>query len=1185
VHLLDGRFVYAASDLNDYLECRRLTELEALVARGLLVEPEPTDDQAALVRRKGEEYERRHLERLRGEHAEELVEFGRSEAGVESYREAEAATLAAMRRGARIIYQATFFDETFLGRADFLRRVPVPSPALGDYSYEVVDTKLALATKGYFLVQICNYSEHLERLQGVLPRYGYVILGNGAEEHFRLGEYMAYYRHLKRAFLRYVSEATLDGLEQARHYPLKVSHCAYCAWDPACAAQRRVDDHLSLVAWMRSDQIAKLQTAGITRLDELAQATDEQRPLGMGAETFTRLRRQASLQALARREPEPRYELLPAEPALGFELLPAPSTGDVFFDIEGDPLFQPGRGLEYLFGFWMPDDDEPYRAFWGRDRAAEKHAFEQVVDFITERRRKFPAMHVYHYAGYEKSALRRLAQEHGTREEDVDDILRAEVLVDLFTVVRQALAISEERYGLKNLETFYELVRQTQTKKGDDSILMFERWLIEPDQKLLDDVEAYNRDDGRSTHLLREWLLARRAEAAAKFGVEIPWRPLKASHEPCHTEFVESCKKCKSRREEEREKERLSDLERGLLPPILPQTEQEYAMMPPVARMRYLMGVLLAYHRREERPAWWEYFDRCDNVDDLLEFDKAALAGLTLLEDRPPEDAGRKSFVYSYSFPDQQHKMQPGEAHDPRRVHSAGTILSIDDDKNLLRLKTTAPLERARKINELIPPGPPPTAVQRNALKRIATALCTERLRHQHPATFDVLANANPRVAGMRVLQPETVNPAGVANVVSALEHSYLFIQGPPGSGKSTVASEVICDLLERGARVAVASTSHAAIHHLLRKVEARMVERGSRFRGLYKHSKTNAGSEYRSLLPSPYILSIPDNEPFEREEYDLAGGTAWLFAREQLTNAFDYLFIDEAGQVALGDALAMSLCARNVVLLGDPSQLAQVGQGLQPLHAGDSVLAHLLGDDQTVTRERGIFLDVSHRMEPEICAFVSEAMYDRRLRPASATELHRIRRGDDERAGLYFRPIEHSGNGASSEEEADYVVAQLVALLRGGCVIDSWPRDLAGIERPLEDADAIVVTPYNAQRRLITRKLAEAGLPNVRVGTVDKFQGQEAAVVFYSMATSSGENLPRNMGFLFDRNRFNVAISRARAVIVLVCSPRLLDIRCRTAEQMALVNLLCAFDERAVTWSALRESLELPVRRSVPHR
>jgi predicted RecB family nuclease len=1173
VQRLDGRFVYAASDLNDYLECRHLTELEALVARRALAAPEERDDQAALVRRKGEKHERRHLERLRGEFSDELVEFERSQAGVESYRRAEESTLEAMRRGKRIIYQATFFDGTFLGHADFLRRIPVPS-SLGDYSYEVIDTKLALKPKGYFLVQLCNYSEHLERLQGRLPQYGYVILGSGEEQRFRLNDYMAYYRHLKKAFLAFASDVALDHIESARIYPLKVSHCEICRWDDVCKAQRRSDDHLSLVAWIRNDQIAKLNEAGIMRVGELANAGDSQRPNGMSPETFVKLRRQAALQVRARERTEPIFELLAHEPELGFALLPAPAAGDVFFDVEGDPLFEPGRGLEYLFGCWLPDDEPKFRALWGTDRRGEKQAFEQFVDFVTERRRNFPAMHVYHYANYEKSALRRLAQAHGTREEQVDDLLRAEVLVDLFTIVRQTLAISEERYGLKNLERFYQLSRQTETRKGDDSILMFERWLIDRDQRILDDIRAYNEDDCRSTYLLREWLLARRAEALAEFGTEIPWRPVKSPKDLCHTEFVEACKTCKSRRENEREEERRSDLERALLPPILPQTEQEYAMMRPESRMRYLMGVLLAYHRREERPAWWEYFDRCESVDELLEFDKAALGGLKLAEDVPPRKLNRSS-VYTYSFPDQQHKMEPGDAEDPRTRRSAGTILAIDDDRNLLELKTTATLDRARQITELIPPRPFQAPEQRKALARIGTALIAGKLRDEHPATFDLLANANPRVTGMHVLQPPVVDATTVSAVVSALEDSYLFIQGPPGSGKSTIGSQVICDLLARGARVAVTSTSHNAIHNLLHKVEACMQSRGQRFAGRYKHSSTNSESPFVSRLEVPFIESLPDNEPFDSGEYQLAGGTAWLLSRKELTGAFDYLFIDEAGQVALADALAMSPCARNVVLLGDPSQLAQVSQGRQQLHADDSVLKHLLGDSHTIAEDRGVFLDVSLRLQPQICAFISDAMYDGRLHPAADTALHRVRLGDDQRSGLYFKPIAHNGNGASSEEEADYVVAQIVALRQGGTVTDSWPPDSKSVERPLQDGDIIVVTPYNMQRRLIMRKLREAGLDRIKVGTVDKFQGQEAAVVLYSMATSSGNDLPRNMGFLFERNRVNVAISRARAASVLVCSPRLLDIRCHTAEEMALVNLLCAFQERASPWNDLRAPVE----------
>ena len=487
--------------------------------------------------------------------------------------------------------------------------------------------------------------------------------------------------------------------------------------------------------------------------------------------------------------------------------------------------------------------------------------------------------------------------------------------------------------------------------------------------------------------------------------------------------------------------------------------------------------------------------------------------------------------------------------------------MRLDEDRNLLELKTTAARDAARAIEELIPKGPPSTTVQRQALARIATSFMTGDLHQEHPATYDLLTSADPRVAGKHILQPERVSAEAVSAVASALDNSYLFVQGPPGSGKSTIGSRVICDLLAMGKRVAVTSSNHKAIHNLLHKVEACVLESGGRVCGRYKHSAP--GSEYGSRLDAPFIESVDSNQAFDGEDYQLAGGTAWLYARDELAGKFDYLFIDEAGQVALADALAMSPCAKNVVLLGDPSQLAQVSQGQQPLHAGDSVLAHLLGDSPTVGERRGIFLDVSYRMQPAICGFVSDAMYGNRLRPAAATAAHRVILPDQSLAGLYFSPVDHVGNGSSSVEEAFEIVRQIQRLRAEGMVVDSIPFDGAAPRRPVGDRDIIVVTPYNAQRRLILNQLREAGI-DVEVGTVDKFQGQEAAIVFYSMATSSGEDIPRNVEFLFDRNRFNVAISRARATSVLVCSPRLLDIACRTPEQMALANLLCAFAERA---------------------
>ena len=1143
---IDGRFVYGASDLTNYLECVYLTQLDRDVAQGLRAAAERDDPSTELLARKGNEHERHYLDSLTRSGGE-IAAFERPGHSLEAIEQAQRESIAAMERGDRIIYQATFFDGEFLGHPDFLRRIQTPCERW-PWSYEIIDTKLAINPKPYFIIQICNYSEQLARISGTMPEFASIVLGNGEERRYRLADYLPYYRRLKQRFLQ--AQGASGQL-----YPHKVTHCKICKWSATCQAIRENDDHLSQVAWIRRSQIERLNAGGITTVAGLAAAGDDRRPTGMSPQTFGKLRRQASLQVRGRSN-GPSYELIEHRSWEGFGLMPQPAAGDVFFDMEGDPLFEPGRGLEYLFGCWLPGDREPYKAFWGTTRAQEKRAFEEFVDFIMARRARYPQMHVYHYADYERSALRRLAQAHATREQEVDDLLRGEVLVDLFAVVRQSLVISESSYSIKRLERFYPLERVTSVKKGDDSIVMFERWLEEPERhEILDDIEKYNRDDCRSTELLRDWLLERRREAIAQFG-EIPFHERRLL---CHEEPVKGCKTCDNRVRASREAARTTEQQTKLLSGILtPQTHAEYAGMQSEQRARYLLANLLAYHRREEKPVWWAFFDRCENPDTLLEFDKDALAGLDLDRSFEPYRAkpGDRNLVYTYRFPEQHHKVAEGDnVSDPATGKSAGKIVRLDDDRNLVALKRSGTLEQAAKVGAIIPSGPIDTAPQQASLTRIADRLLDKTLAG---ATLDLLMARAPSLNGSPGdVQPPDVNAASVSRAVQALAGSYLFIQGPPGSGKSTVAAHAICDLLQTGKRVGVLSTGHKAIHHLLHKVEACARERRFRFDGLYKYSESSSDSQYRSELDDPMIRATSDNEEIEASDCGLIGGTAWLFSREGMTGALDYLFVDEAGQVSLADAVAVSACARNIVLLGDPSQLAQVSQGAHPLHAGDSVLEHLLAGRRTIPPDRGIFLDVTYRMHPEICGFLSASMYDGRLDAWERTQRQRIESAHLHGSGLRYVPMQHEGNSRESREEADWIAAEIARLLEGTLT------DCDGHTRKILPRDVIVVTPYNAQRRLISRVLRDAGI-DVAVGTVDKFQGQEAYVVFYSMATSSGSDLPRDIDFLFDRNRFNVAVSRARALAVLVASERLADIPCTSVEQIAVLSLMCSFIERA---------------------
>src|SRR3954451_21720531 len=616
MQLIDDRLILSASDLINYLECAHLTRLDLDVVRGEIVLEETRTDAADLVARKGDEHEQAYLESLRAA-GRDVVEIA-GEPGLDGLQRGAGRTLEAMQRGAEVIYQGILFDGgRWRGYSDFLERVDIPS-SLGPWSYEVADTKLARRVKPYFLLQLCFYSELLAGVQGRHPDWIHVVLGTQARESFRLAEFSAYYRSVKQQFDRVLATG-VNGT-----YPDPVEHCGLCRWEGNCDARREADDHLSLVANMRRTQTTRLVEAGIGTVAELAHAEPAQRPMRIGPHTFDALRDQARLQVEQRTTGTPRYELLTPEDGRGFARLPYPSEGDLFFDMEGDPFFE--DGLEYLFGVTAVENGEPqFRAFWATSRSEEKRAFEDFIDYVMERLERFPDMHVYHYAPYEPTALKRLMGLHATREDEVDHLLRNEVLVDLYAVVRQGLRISQPSYSIKKVEAFYMEARDTEVAEGGDSIIAFEEFLETGDRSLLEAIERYNDDDCRSTWLLHRWLLDRRGGGGEGFRTEIAWKAAPEVWEPHPEETTET----------EALRARLADgvpEERG------DRDEEEQA--------RWLPPQLLDYPRREAKPQWWAYFDRLDaDEEQLTELDPEALGGLTDagVEPRPLPAPARSS--------------------------------------------------------------------------------------------------------------------------------------------------------------------------------------------------------------------------------------------------------------------------------------------------------------------------------------------------------------------------------------------------------------------------------------------------------------------------------------------------------------------------------------------------------------
>jgi predicted RecB family nuclease len=1058
----DGRILLSPSDVTAYLACEHLTTLSLHAARDEIARPQVVNEQAELVFRKGLEHEQAYLERLRAEGKE--VRVIDVEAGFETAAEA---TQAALAEGVEIVYQGVLVSDGWRGVADFIVRQP-------DGSYEVLDTKLARTAKPAYILQLCFYSEQLAVLQGKEPEHIHVLLGSGEQQSFRPREFDAYARRVRRRLEEFVRD-------EPPTEPYPVDHCGICEFKPLCDTWWDDVDHLCRVAGLYRTQIERLQADGIRTLAALARA--EACPAGMNPDTFEKLRRQARLQLQRRETKQPVYELLEPRPLAGFALLPDASPGDLFFDIEGNPFWDEQGSLEYLWG--VLDVGGSFDPLFAEDHAGERRAFEDFVDRVHARLADDPRLHVYHYASYEITALRRLMGRYGTRETEVDDLLRRGTFVDLYKVVKGGLAASVPGYGLKEIEAFLGFQRNAEIKDGGTSIVEYERYVQTRDRSILDGIAVYNEEDCLATLALRDWLLDRRAEALARFG-PFP-QPEPKEEKPA----------------------RPGQIERAELREALLEAGHE------------LGAQLLDYHDRERKPVWWAFFDRIEQTPEELVEDSDSIG---LLEPVGEPEQVARSKVYRFTFPPQEYKIRVGAQPFDEAGRSAGEVVELDRETRTLALRRGPTIADQPLPLALIPGWPYSTDAQEDALERIGRSLLTGDGRY--PAIQSVLR----REPFDRDVQ--TTDLDEMAELVLSLDGRHLVIQGPPGSGKTWVSGRLIARLLAGGKRVGVASTSHRAIHKLLAEVEAAGID----VRGVKRATSGNPESFYES----EHIENVTDRAACS--DAPLVGGTAWLHAHADFDRCLDYLFIDEAGQVSLADAVTMGTCARNLVLVGDPQQLAQVLQGSHPDGAGVSVLQHLLGADATIPPDRGLFLEQTYRLHPDVCDYISEEFYEGRLRPDPVCSTRTTPFG----TGLRFLAAGHDGCRQESQVEAELVAREVERLRAAG----------------VPAKEIMAVAAYNAQVNLLRELLPD----DVPVGTVDKFQGQEADVVLYSMASSSGEDVPRGLEFLLSRNRLNVAISRARCLAYLVASPRLLEVNCRTIPQMKLANALCRFVEVAET-------------------
>jgi uncharacterized protein len=628
---------------------------------------------------------------------------------------------------------------------------------------------------------------------------------------------------------------------------------------------------------------------------------------------------------------------------------------------------------------------------------------------------------------------------------------------------------------------------------------------------------------------LRDWLEGRRAELAERLGAELP-RPV----------FTE-----KAGTPEDPETARIRS---ALLASVSAETPGatawDVSAETSEGQARALLADLLDWHRREDKPAWWRYFYLRTLSPAELTGEPDALGGLV-----GGEVVGqvKRSVVRRFRFPAQEHKFSTGGTACDPGTDKQWSVCDVDDARGTIDLKMGSTYPGPWPA-ALVEAGPPRTWEQRDRLRDLGDRVVRDGVGGQDAATALLLRRApddGSGAAGPLRAQGETASAAAVRLAVS-LRRSYLPMQGPPGTGKTYTAAEQILELIAQGRTVGITGPSHAVIHHLIDTI--------------YKHAKWRGSVPprigQRADRDNPHLhrdATTMSNEQLEKAlrdgELDVAAGTAWLWARAGLAASVDTLFVDEAGQLSLANVLAVAGAARNLVLLGDPQQLAQPSHAIHPPGAGASALEHILGDRATIPDVGGLLLDQTWRMHPDLCRYTSAAFYDGKLDGVDGLGRQEILGWS---SGLRLVAVPHQGNTNASPEEAREV-ARLAEQLTGR----TW-RDKNGAERPVVPTDILIVTPYNAQIRAIQRVLAASGQTGFKVGTVDKFQGQEAPVVIYSMATSSADEAPRGLDFLYDPHRLNVATSRARALAIIVANPDLIRVSCRTPHQMILANALC---------------------------
>lgn len=1152
---------YSASDLLAWLGCHHRTTLDAKAAiepdlraylkemRSVAVQLQPDGidgesfDSPAAAR--GDMHERAMLQRLR-DNGYEIVEIKRpTSQSADAIRLRADETADALRTGADVVFQATLLDAPWFGYADFLVRVDGVPSDLGDYCYEVRDTKLARHPSASALLQMAHYGAILTGIQGVPPPRLSIWLGTGEEFSWDYSDAAPY---LLEARTRFLAFRDLDPPTE----PEPVAACPTCRWLEWCERTWGSDD-LRNVHRLSRRQRTLLHESEITTIAALAVAADHHRPPRMANATYDRLRQQAATQT----GPDDFVIIRPQPEATSLVRVPPAHPDDLYFDLEGDP-FAAIPTLDYLWAY--SDSAGDYHHVWAHSPEQEQAALAWFLDVLRRRETAGGDWHVYHYNTYEITSLRRVAAANP------DPAVLAEVdrfieqrFVDLYRTVEAGIRTRDGSTSLKIVEKLAGYDRSADAPpdavgRGDDSILEYERFILSEDdaerEGILERIRAYNAHDVRATKAVHDWIgvlaadlteddlipspepyvrsdnveerirrtddMARRLTEAADAGSALPsGLSADGAHLLAHmlqwhrAEMVVSYLDGKRLEEWARQ-----GGEAGF--DATPSTSVDVALNgPPVDQSRIAPGtehesvlVDVEFVRevgpksaRANAAIVWEY--RCRPGSWKIREGKSVTEVL-------PLDAERKPVTYDIEWIDPQ----AGLFHISRQQRPADVIALVLDDY----------------VND---------DVVWESLMRLADDALNPKPAKAHELAMAILDRAAPLPAADMAASGAEDAGQRARRIAGMMDAGLLPIQGPPGTGKTYVGARLIGDAIQRGGGkptvIVVTANSHKVINNLMLETLGYLDKEG------ISATLGHVGGKGK-IEGHPSIKDIGGSgklAPWIRDMKDsgnsvVVGATKFALCRPEIAGIerpefaelVDLLVIDEAGQLTLADACAVAQAAPIAIALGDPQQLTAPVQASHDESVDVSLLEHVAQGASVLPEDVGVFLDLSYRMHPAVCTVVADLAYDGELESAPPARVRAITGPDLDILG--FRVPVRPGVVWIPTDDADDEVAVTRAILDqlvGAATVTVEP----GVTQTLTWDEVRVVAPHNAHVNRLDAALPEAA----QVGTVDRFQGQQGHVAVYSMGRLADS--PGDVPFLYEINRLNVAISRARLLAIVI--------------------------------------------------